>query len=98
MALVRLLLSLILLTPSALLAATRLVAVGGTDAGNCTVTPCATLTYAIAQAATNDTIDVGPGTFNNGGNPVNVDKTLTLRGAQFGVDARNRAAVETLLT
>ncbi len=98
MGLVRLLLTFTLLTPTALFAATRFVAVGGADTGDCTITACATLTYAIAQAAANDTIDVGPGTFNNGGNPVTVDKTLTLRGEQFGVDARNRAATETVLT
>ncbi len=38
---------------------------GGVDAGNCQneATPCATIPYAVSQAATSDTIDVGPGTF-----------------------------------
>ena len=38
---------------------------GGVDAGTCQneATPCATIAYAVSQAATRDTIDVGPGTF-----------------------------------
>ena len=86
-------------TPATLPAATRLVSIGGSDSGNCTVTPCATLTYAIGQAVNGDTISVGAGSFNNGGTVVVVDKTLSVRGAQAGVDARTRAAVpESILT
>jgi hypothetical protein len=88
---------LLLVVPSAL-AATRLVAVGGVDAGDCTGAPCATLSYAIAQAVDGDTIDVGPGTFTNGGAPIVIDKTLIVRGEQAGVDARGRVATETILT
>ncbi|HXQ90786.1 MAG TPA: choice-of-anchor Q domain-containing protein [Acidimicrobiales bacterium] len=41
------------------------VASAGSDAGNCQTpsSPCATIAYAVGQAATNDTIDLGPGTF-----------------------------------
>jgi hypothetical protein len=44
---------------------TLYVAVGGVDSGNCQTqsTPCATIPYAVSQAASGDTVDVGPGTF-----------------------------------
>ncbi|HET7707077.1 MAG TPA: Ig-like domain repeat protein [Thermoanaerobaculia bacterium] len=75
------------------------MAVGGVDAGDCTAAPCATLTYAIGQAVNGDVIDVGPGTFNNGGAAVNVNKSVVIAGEQAGVDARTRAAAtESILT
>ncbi len=45
--------------------ATLYVAIGGRDTGNCTTStsPCATITYAVSQAASGDTVDIGPGTF-----------------------------------
>ncbi len=90
---------LLLMCTSSLLAATRLVTVAGVDAGDCTVAPCATLNYAIGQAVAGDTIDVGPGAFNNGGVAVNVNKTLIVQGEQAGVDARTRGVVaESILT
>ncbi len=51
-------------------AATRLVAAGGTDSGDCTVTACATVQYAIDQSVATDTVDIGPGTFTSTGNTV----------------------------
>ena len=79
-------------------AATRFVTPGGTNSGDCTSAPCGTFTYAISQATAGDVIEASIGTHDNGGAPIVVDKTLTLRGAQFGVDARGRNAVESLLT
>lgn len=73
-----------------LVAAVRLVATAGVDAGDCTVAPCATFTYAIGQAVNGDTIDVGPGSFNNGGTAIVVNKSLTVTGENAGVDARTR--------
>jgi hypothetical protein len=70
-------------------AATRQVAVGGSDAGNCLTAPCATIQHAVEEAAAGDTVQVGPGTYSG---TVNVNKSLTLLGAQAGVDARNRNA------
>lgn len=77
--------------------ATRSVEVGGVDAGDCTAAPCATMNYAIGQAVAGDIIDVGPGTFSEGAN-ININKTLAVIGEQAGVDARTRAATETILT
>lgn len=78
-----------------LTAATRLVTTSGSDSGNCTVTACATITFAIGQASNGDTISVGPGTFTSGS--INVNKSVALRGAQAGVDARGRVATESIL-
>jgi hypothetical protein len=60
--------------------------------GNATSLPC-TGTYsmisaAVSAASPGDTIQVCPGTFNE---QVSINKTLTLRGAKAGVDARTRA-------
>jgi len=88
-----------ILTAATLSAATRLVTAGGADSGNCTVTPCATLTYAIGQASGGDTISVGAGTFANAGAAVVIDKGVIVAGAQAGIDARRRAAApESILT
>src|SRR5258708_1886669 len=81
------------LSAASLSASTRLVTTGGADSGDCTVTPCATLSFAIGQAVTDDTISVGAGSFSNGGVPIVVDKKLHVTGAQAGVDARTRVAV-----
>ncbi len=64
------------------------VANGGVDAGNCqnSGSPCATIEYAIGQAVNGDTINVAAGTYNPS---VNLNKSVTLKGAQAGVDARN---------
>lgn len=78
--------------------ATRLVTTAGADVGDCTVAPCATINYAVGQAVDGDTIDVGPGTFNNGGANVDITKSLIVAGEQAGVDARGRVATETLIT
>lgn len=91
-------LAVLALSATTLSAATRLVTTSGADSGNCTVTPCATFTYAIAQAANGDTISAGAGTFDNGGAVINVTKSVTLAGAQAGVDARSRIATESVLT
>jgi len=84
---------------ASLSASTRLVTTGGTDSGDCTVTPCATLNFAIGQAVTDDTVSVGPGTFSNGGAAIVVNKRLHVTGAQAGTDARTRVgATESILT
>jgi len=72
------------------LGATRSVAVDGSDNSNCLSVPCRTLTYAIAQAADGEVIQVGPGNF---GPLYEINKPVVLRGHQAGVDARGRAGV-----
>jgi hypothetical protein len=51
---------------------------------------------AIDKAASTDTIHVAPGTYAS--SLVTVDKTLTLLGAQAGVDARTRMGAESVLS
>ena len=45
------------------MAATRLVSVAGADSGDCTISPCRSISYAAAVSAAGDTINVGPGTY-----------------------------------
>jgi len=53
-----------------------------------------TIQEAIAAASEGDTIVVAAGSYPEN---VTVDKSLTLRGAQAGVDARNRSGAETII-
>jgi len=60
---------------------TRYVATTGADTGNCgsSGSPCASITYAISQAVTGNTIEIAAGTYTEAG--IIVDKDLTLTGA-----------------
>ncbi len=58
---------------------TRLVSTTGSDVGDCSMTACATITYAIGQSGAGDTISVATGTYTQTG--VIVDKNLTIQGA-----------------
>lgn len=55
--------------------------------------PCKTITYAVSQATDGDAILVAPGTYPES---VVVSKSLQIRGAQAGVDARDRVTPEDL--
>jgi hypothetical protein len=73
-------------------ATVRYVSTGGNDGGNdCSAeaTPCATVGHAVAEATAGDTVKVAAGTY---AESVTVDKSLTLLGAQAGIDARGRNA------
>jgi hypothetical protein len=60
-------------------AATRLVSTSGMDAGNCMVTPCRTIQFAVDVASPGDTIFALPGTYNE--NILVTKPDLTLRGS-----------------
>ncbi len=68
----------------------RLVDTAGSDTGDCTGTPCLTISYAISQSNNGDTIQVAAGTYTLSAT-VDVNKSVTLLGAQHGVDPRPHA-------
>lgn len=70
----------------------RYVSTTGTDAGTCATpsTACATVTYAVGQATTGQTVFVSAGTYPE---LVIVDKALTFKGANAGVNAGVSAVV-----
>ena len=76
---------------------------GGSDTNTCTapgpLTACATIQEAINKASPNDIIHVAAGLYPEpAGGPLTVNKTLTLLGAQAGVDARTRVGAESVIT
>ncbi len=80
---------------SSALATTRLVASNGSDSGDCTVSACLTIPYAITQAnPTGDTVNVAAGTYTVSSGIV-INKSLTLLGQQANVDPRIAAALRT---
>jgi hypothetical protein len=71
----------------------RRVAITGADTGDCSVTACRTIGYAISQSVSGDTIEIGAGTYPE---HVVVDRSITLQGAGAGatiVDGSNRRTV-----
>ena len=69
----------------------------GNDANNGTsvARPFATIQKAIDTVNANGTVHVAAGTY---AGSTNVNKAVTIQGAQAGIDARNRSGVETVLT
>src|SRR6516165_6322004 len=76
----------LLATSANALAATKTVCSSGCDS--------TTIQGAIALASSGDTITVAAGTYEEA---VEVNKTLTLEGAQHGVDARTRSGPESII-
>ena len=77
------------------------VATTGSDANDCMTvsTPCQTIQAAVVKASDGDTIHVAAGAYPEpAGGPLTINKTLTLLGAQNGVDARTRAGAESVIT
>lgn len=66
-------------------ASTRSVSPTGTDAGNCTASPCRTLGYAVGQATAGDTIAAAAGTY---AESVLVTKRLALLGMGATINAQ----------
>jgi hypothetical protein len=65
-------------------ASTRYVSPTGTDAGNCTVSACRTIGYAVGQAIPGDTVSVAAGTYPES---VTLTKQLALVGGGATIDA-----------
>jgi parallel beta-helix repeat protein len=79
--------ALIAVTGSAAFAApkaTRYVSTSGSDAGECTASPCRTIGYAVGQANAKDTVSVSSGTYDES---VSVTKRLSLVGSDATIDA-----------
>jgi hypothetical protein len=74
------------------------VSTTGNDTNDCQspATACLTLQAAINYASEGDTINVEAGTYPVAG-VVTVNKTLNLKGAQAGLDARSRVEIESIL-
>jgi hypothetical protein len=76
------------------MAATRLVAPAGSDSGNCTAAPCASLGYAYKQAGSGDVVTVAPGVYGEQHVP-DGSKSVTFNGGpgvilrQMSSDASN---------
>jgi hypothetical protein len=83
---------------SAAQAANWYVDPAGNDSNTCTApgpaSACKTITAAIGKASAGDTINVAIGLYNE---QVQITKTLTLLGAQNGVDARTRSGAESTI-
>jgi hypothetical protein len=75
---------------------TYYVSTAGNDtSGNGTEgNPWRSIQYAIGQVGANDTITVAAGLYKEN---IVIDKSLTLKGAQAGVDARTRSGAETII-
>src|SRR5262249_56481192 len=70
---------------------------GGVDAPGCCAgaPPCKTIQGAVNDVAPGGVISVAAGTYTEpAAGPLTINKTVTLCGAQSGVDARGRAAAE----
>lgn len=89
----------LLLLAGTAIATDRFVATTGSDIGDCSVSlsPCLTLQYAVNQSSPGDTINMAAGTYSVIG-LVTINKTLSVKGAQSGVDARTRSGLETILS
>jgi hypothetical protein len=91
-----LLLAALLALPAAASAAQTLKVDGaaGTDTGDCTGTPCATIGYAISQASAQDTIEVAAGHYEE---QLAIDEPLTIEGAAGGGTEIGPLATDTVV-
>jgi parallel beta helix pectate lyase-like protein len=72
---------------------------GSDVSGCCASGTCKTIQFAVGDAQVGDVIAVAAGTYPEAaGGPLTISKTVTLCGAQAGVDARTRAGSETHIT
>jgi parallel beta-helix repeat protein len=81
--------ALVLTSAAGAAGATRSVAPTGTDVGDCTSSPCRTISYAVGQANPGDTVSVASGTY---AESVSVTKTLNLVGHDATIDAAGQAS------
>jgi parallel beta-helix repeat protein len=68
---------------------TRYVSPTGTDTGNCTVSPCRTIQYAVDQASAGNTVSVAAGVYHES---VSVTKRLSIIGHGATIDATGQSA------
>ena len=83
------LVALVLTAAAGAAGATRYVSPTGSDAGDCSASPCRTISYAVGQASAGDTISVASGTY---AESVSLTKTLNLIGHDATIDAAGQSA------
>jgi parallel beta-helix repeat protein len=66
----------LLAQPAGAATVTLTVATTGTDSGDCTASPCATLGYALSQAGAGDIITIEPGTYMASADPAGTSNTV----------------------
>jgi parallel beta-helix repeat protein len=64
-------------------ASVRRVRSNGSDSGDCIASPCGSIGYAVEQAAAGDTVDVGPGVYQES---LLIEKAVTLLGSGATID------------
>jgi parallel beta-helix repeat protein len=70
-------------TTSVQAASNRVVSSKGADSGDCLSSPCATIGYALSQAAAGDTVSVGPGVYKES---LLIEQAVTLIGKGATID------------
>ena len=74
-------------------------AASGVDAPGCCTTSCKTIQFAVGQVAAGAVIKVAAGTYpENAASSLNINKTVTLCGANAGTDARGSRVPESIIT
>jgi parallel beta-helix repeat protein len=81
----------LLAQPAGAVTATLTIASTGTDTGNCAASSCATLGYALSQAATGDTIMLAPGTYKTSADPTGTSNIVPV--ALTGLTIESDAAL-----
>jgi parallel beta-helix repeat protein len=85
------------LAQPAFAAATLTISPSGADTGNCTITNCLTLGYALSQAAATDTIMIQPGTYNVTSDPAGTSNTVPAALSPLTIASTSGSAANTII-
>ncbi len=87
----------LLAQPAGAVTPTLTVATTGADTGDCTITACATLGYALSQAAPSDTILIEPGTYLASADPAGTSNTVPPGLSGLNIEAGTGDATNTII-